>query len=111
VRVLVCGGRNYTDQEGIRAAILALPATTNVVVHGGAPGADSWAGYIAGMLGIPVEVHPADWARHGRAAGPIRNQEMLDSGIDLVVAFRGGVGTADMIRRAEKAGIEVRCYA
>jgi hypothetical protein len=53
----------------------------------------------------------ADWDKHGRAAGPIRNQQMLDEGKpDLVVAFLlpQGSGTLDMIRRTEKAGIEVR---
>jgi hypothetical protein len=68
------------------------------VIHGGANGAD----YIAGRWaqdtgGIPVEEFPADWNRHGNSAGPIRNQEMLDKGKpDLVVAFPGGRGTADI---------------
>src|SRR5690606_11824331 len=71
------------------------------LVHGGAPGADSEAAYVAAyLLEWPVEAHPADWQRHGRAAGPIRNQQMVDSGADLVIAFPGGRGTADLIRRA-----------
>ena len=49
---------------------------------------------------------PADWTKHGKAAGPIRNQKMLDECPDLVVAFPGGKGTADMVRRAMKAGID-----
>jgi hypothetical protein len=53
-------------------------------------------------------VYPADWAKHGRAASPIRNQQMLDEGRpNLVVAFPGGRGTADMVRRARSAGVEV----
>lgn len=51
----------------------------------------------------------ADWKTHGRAAGPIRNQRMIDEWKPtLVIAFAGGRGTADMIRRAKAAGIEVR---
>ena len=53
-------------------------------------------------------VAEADWAKHGRKAGPIRNQRMIDEGRpDLVVAFPGGTGTADMVERARVAGIRV----
>lgn len=56
----------------------------------------------------PVRAFPADWHRDGKAAGPIRNRRMLLEGMpDLVVAFPGGRGTADMVRRARAAGIEV----
>ncbi len=55
------------------------------------------------------EVYEADWHEHGRAAGPIRNARMIAEGRpDLVIAFPGGRGTADMVSRARKAGIEVR---
>ena len=54
-----------------------------------------------------IELFPADWKVRGRAAGHIRNQQMLDEGRPhLVVAFPGGRGTADMVRRARAAGIE-----
>jgi UDP-N-acetylmuramoylalanine-D-glutamate ligase len=57
---------------------------------------------------IPVETYEADWDTHGKAAGPIRNKRMLDEGKpDLVVAFPGGRGTANMISQARKAGVEV----
>jgi len=50
----------------------------------------------------------ANWRTHGKAAGPIRNQQMLDEGRPhLVVAFPGGTGTADMVRRAKAAGVPV----
>lgn len=109
VRVIVCGGRDYTDADAIRErlAVLHDAHSDAVVIHGAAPGADSWAGYIAGTLGFTVDVHPANWARHGKPAGPIRNQEMLDSGADLVIAFPGGRGTQDMVTRARRAGVPV----
>jgi hypothetical protein len=109
VRVIVCGGRDYTNEKAIRARLADLREAhpDAIVIHGAAPGADSWAGYIAGTLGLPVEVHSANWAKHGRAAGPIRNQEMLDSGADLVIAFPGGRGTLDMTTRAKNSGIPV----
>ena len=60
-----------------------------------------------------MRIFPADWIRHGRAAGPIRNEQMLREGCpDLVVAFHDdpglGRGTADMVRRALAAGVPVR---
>jgi predicted polyphosphate/ATP-dependent NAD kinase len=107
--VIVCGGRDYAEQSVIRERLTALRVEypSAVVIHGGAPGADSLAGHIAGRLGLEVEVHPANWAKHGRAAGPIRNREMLDSGADLVIAFPGGIGTANMITQASLMGVPV----
>ena len=59
-------------------------------------------------VGLPCAVYRADWEGLGRKAGPIRNQQMLDEGKpDLVVAFPGGRGTANMMRIAREAGIEV----
>jgi hypothetical protein len=81
-----------------------------LVIAGGARGADTLAVQEARARKppIPVRVYPADWRRHGKAAGPIRNQQMLDEGApDLVLAFPGGGGTADMVRRARRAGLEV----
>ena len=78
-----------------------------MLIHGGAPGAGAMAGWIGGTLGIEVEYHTAQWAKYGKAAGTMRNQEMLNSGIDSVVAFPGGRGTADMLSRARRAGVPI----
>jgi hypothetical protein len=78
------------------------------IIHGKAKGADSIADEWAAVNWLSVEEYEADWATHGKAAGPIRNQQMLDEGKpDMVVAFSGRTGTADMVRRARKAGISV----
>lgn len=58
-------------------------------------------------MGLGAETHRADWATYGDSAGPRRNQEMVDSGLDLLIAFPGGMGTADMVRRAKAAGVPV----
>jgi hypothetical protein len=109
VRVLVCGGRNYDDFECVRRTLDELLAgdADPVVIHGAARGADSLAGRWAIEHNVHVEACPADWNRHGRAAGPIRNQQMLDHKPDVVLAFPGGSGTKDMITRARRAGVPV----
>lgn len=110
MRLLVCGGRDFSDEKALREWMNeAVGANRDVtIIHGGARGADRLAGEIAAKAGVKVLVFPAKWDEHGRRAGPVRNQQMLDEGKpDLVLAAPGGAGTADMIRRAKAAGIEV----
>lgn len=107
MRVLVCGGRDYDDAARVAAELRKV--NPSIIIEGGATGADYCAAHWAAKAGVLVETFAADWKTHGRAAGPIRNQRMIDEGKpDLVIAFPGGRGTADMVRRARKAGIEVR---
>jgi len=57
---------------------------------------------------LAIRSFPADWEKDGLAAGPMRNQRMLDEGKpDLVIAFPGGRGTADMVQRAKAAHVRV----
>jgi len=108
--MLVCGGRDYADKERLHVVLNSCLHDWGVirVIAGGARGADSFAAQWAAAQEVECVVYPADWANLGRAAGPIRNQQMLDEGRPtLVVAFPGGRGTADMVRRARAAGIEV----
>ncbi|MEM1372475.1 MAG: DUF2493 domain-containing protein [Pseudomonadota bacterium] len=106
VRVLACGGRDYTDTATVYRTLRELRAT--VVIHGAARGADSFASRWAEQNGIEQESYPANWQRDGKAAGHIRNAEMLAKGKpDIVVAFSGGRGTADMVAKARKAGVQV----
>jgi len=109
MRVLVCGGRDYNDRAVLWYRLDSLgPPEVSAIISGMAPGADSLAAEWAKRFGFPLHAFPADWKKHGRAAGPIRNQRMLDEGKpDIVLAFPGGRGTADMIRRAEATGVKV----
>jgi hypothetical protein len=78
------------------------------LIHGAARGADALAADWAKQRGIHAIAYPADWAHEGRKAGPIRNQQMLNSGKPhIVIAFPGGKGTDDMISRSEAAGVPV----
>lgn len=108
-RVLVCGGRDYADYGTFCWHMHNIgQGGIECVIHGAAPGADGLAARWAKEVGIPVKAYPAAWNIHGPAAGPIRNQQMLDEGKpDLVIAFPGGRGTADMVRRAKAAGVKV----
>ena len=105
-RFAVTGGRTYGNRQAVHIALGHVPLSA-VLVHGAAPGADTLAATLWESFGGKTEAHPADWDRHGKAAGPLRNQEMVDSGIDLLIAFEGGRGTADMCRRAVAAGVRV----
>ena len=116
MRVLVCGGRDFNSRAFLELVldqhIGAQGHPDNprdVLIHGAARGADTLAAEWGKSRGLKVIAFPADWKRHGYKAGFIRNQEMLDVGKPtLVIAFPGGPGTRDMVRRAKKAAIEVR---
>lgn len=109
-RVLVCGGRDYKDVDAMYRILDAAHASNPIecLISGMARGADSIALMWADEHGIPVAPYPADWQGHGKGAGYIRNQQMLDEGKPrLVLAFPGGRGTDDMVRRSHKAGVPV----
>lgn len=111
MRVLVCGGRNFNDPLTLGSWLGGINKNhgpISLLIEGGARGADLMAREFAKWQNIPTKTFPADWDRHGKAAGHIRNKQMLDEGKpDLVVAFEGGRGTANMIEQARAAGIKV----
>lgn len=118
IGILVCGDRDWTDTETIRRELSRFPKGTRVI-HGAARGADEIAGRVATELEFEVIPFSADWPKYGSAAGPIRNQEMLESLLHqdpeepkLVLAFHRDLskskGTADMVKRARSAGVKVR---
>jgi hypothetical protein len=103
----VCGGRDYSDWVAADAVICEV--APELVIQGGASGADGLARRWAEERGIPCMTFPAAWDCYGVRAGPIRNKWMLEFGEpDLVLAFRGGAGTRDMVRQAEEKGVPVR---
>lgn len=115
MRLLVCGSRDYTDAETLFARLDAFAAEHQVelVIEGEARGADTLAREWAELRGIPVAKFPADWKRFGRAAGPIRNRQMLvDGKPDHVIAFPASEarGTWDMVRQAREVGVPVTLY-
>ena len=111
MRLLVCGGRDFDDFEVVNEELTWLSGSHHieVIIHGGARGADTLAGEWAKLCRIPVQVFRAQWGAHGRSAGPVRNRQMIVEGKpDFVLAFPGGRGTANMIEQAREAGITVK---
>lgn len=111
MRVLVCGGRDFSDETAVINALFRLEeehGDFTEVVHGGARGADILAGKFARLRRASEIIFRANWKRDGKAAGPLRNQRMLnETKPSLVIAFPGGRGTADMVRRSRAAGVTV----
>lgn len=114
MRVLVCGGRDYADRQALfdyleRIWRESAPVDALEIIQGGATGADALAREWCCQREVAYFNVPANWKMLGKAAGPIRNQRMIDEyRPDLVIAFPGGRGTADMVNRADKAGVPVR---
>lgn len=111
MKVLVCGGRNFSKLGLAWRALDQLHAeySFTLVIDGKASGADSIAHKWALHNNIPTEREPADWAKYGRSAGRIRNGLMITKyEPELIVAFPGGPGTDNMIKQATSAGIPVK---
>src|SRR6266446_3178326 len=107
MRLLVCGGRDFNHRELLFGVLDDLHAKIGVtcLIHGGAAGADALAARWASLRKIRAICFKADWDKYGRSAGPIRNDRMLHNGRpELVAAFPGDAGTADIVARARKAG-------
>lgn len=109
-RVLVCGGRDFTDRDFVFTTLDNFSLNHEVVclIAGGARGVDSLAKAWAVSRRIPTQIFPADWKKFGRAAGHLRNQQMLAEGKPtIVLAFPGGRGTENMVQRAEGSSVAV----
>lgn len=111
MKVIVCGGRHYCDQERVFKELDTIHKhggkPISMVIQGGAAGADRLGRFWAENRGVHCAAVHALWDAYGKAAGIFRNDAMLSLKPDLVIAFPGGRGTADMVGRAKLAGIKV----
>ena len=125
VRLLVTGDRDWADEKTMYGALLAFDNNRDwidevtkqqvTLVHGAARGADQMAERLAFMhFGWEVDPFEAEWEKYGKGAGAIRNQEMLDSGVDFALAFHANLkrskGTLDMIERLLRANVPLELY-
>jgi hypothetical protein len=131
MKLLVCGGRTYEDKDRLFDILDAmhLARPISMIIHGDAGkfydypdniavepgmlcgfwvGADKLAGQWAREHGVTEKFYKPEWSKYGKKAGPMRNQQMLDFEVpDFVVAFSGGRGTKDMVKRAREGGYRV----
>ena len=103
MKLIVAGGRNYKLTEKDWDAFLKVYGFHGVteIVSGGASGVDRCGEAFALKNNVPLKVFPAKWSEHGKAAGPIRNEEMAIYA-DAVILFKGGRGTQSMFNQAIK---------
>lgn len=111
-RLLVAGGRNFYNYKLIDKTLSEWLSSQQyscdeiILVHGDGNGtdriADQWAKYNC----IKTEPHPAPWKRYGPAAGPMRNEEIIESEIDYAILFPGGKGTADIQKKIINSGVD-----
>lgn len=109
-KILVCGGREYTNKDQLNRTLTRFHREDpiDILITGGATGADTLAARWAHRNFVNNEQHWAQWTKYGRAAGPIRNTKMLkESQPDCIIAFKGAAGTRDMINKALLAGLPV----
>lgn len=111
--LVVTGGRDFKDEDFVWMCLNSLRIKKSTKIHvGDALGVDyaalEWA--MSKHTGLRL-VYKADWDKYGKAAGPIRNKEMLEAAkkgaAPLVLAFPGGKGTANCVKQAKEMGLDV----
>jgi len=133
LRIIIAGGRDFNDYELLRKSVLnilaklsskqvngvtkvTLPKKSVEIVSGAAKGADTLGEQFANEFGLAIKRFPANWNKHGNAAGPIRNKQMAEyavckdnPGTGMLIAFWDGRsrGTKSMIELAERYGLIV----
>ena len=115
MRVAITGGRKIiTDIVAPYMDLVHTKIGITVLIEGEAIGIDKAGKAWAESCGVPVlafPIRPEDWRLYGLSAGPRRNQKMIDIGKpDILVAFPGGRGTGDMVRRSRAAGLRIIEY-
>lgn len=115
MKVIVAGTRKGISYDSVVSALtfcwVNLGIKPTLIIQGGAPGVDAHARRWAQEFKIPIKEYPADWNKYGKAAGPIRNKEMVNEG-DMLIAIWNGTspGTKNIIKLAEDKGISVRIF-
>lgn len=111
MKVIIAGGRDFTNYALVEDAIKCSAFEITQVVSGKAKGVDTLGEVWALANNVPVEAFPADWSQHGRAAGPIRNREMAEYADALIAIWDGeSKGTANMIQQARNKRLNVFIY-
>lgn len=107
MNILVCGGRDFSDYQLMSEVLSGYEDVADIIIHGGAKGADKMAGVWAKSNGVHSAEVGALWDNYGKSAGYKRNSAMLLLRPDLVIAFKGGAGTKMMVDLARRSNVEV----
>lgn len=108
MKVAIVGSRGVTDMAMLHAAVTEAEFPITHIVSGGALGVDTLAQALAKELCIPITIYYADWEAHGKAAGPIRNQLIVNEAVAMIaIRSRFSRGTTDAIKKAKAKGISV----
>jgi hypothetical protein len=107
VTTIIAGSRDITSMSLLEKAVSECPWNITKVFCGMARGGNTLGWQWAQHMGVPIDFFPAKWETQGSAAGPLRNQKMIDEGAEALLALWDGKsnGTRDMIQRADKAGL------
>lgn len=108
MKVIIAGSRDITDISHVHNAFMGCGFSISEVVSGMARGVDTLAIEFAKQIKVPVYGFPANWKKHGKGAGPIRNLEMANYAEALIAIWDGkSRGTEHMIKCAESKGLKV----
>lgn len=111
-RVIIAGGRYFSDYELLKEKcdefLKDKTSEEIVIINGHASGADSLGERYAQEKCYKIETYPADWKKYGRAAGPIRNEQMSNIANALIAFWDGkSKDTKSMLNLAKKKGLQV----
>lgn len=110
-KVIIAGGRDFTDYEYLKKECTLLIPENVEIVSGGAKGADFLGERFAKELGLSIKKFPANWNLHGKSAGPIRNKEMAEYADSLICFWDGeSRGTKNMIDEANRKSLEIHIF-
>jgi hypothetical protein len=113
MRIVVAGGRDFNNyallKEKLDYYLQNLPKENIIIISGTAKGADSLGERYAAENGLKCERFPADWNKHGKKAGILRNEDMANQS-DALIAFYDGQsrGTGHMIGYCKRKGLKVK---
>ena len=109
MKVIIAGGRHITDYDFLCKCIKDSGFDITEVVSGGAFGVDSMGEKWASENGVPIKEFPANWGAYGKAAGPMRNEEMAKYGEALILLWDGhSKGSGNMFMNAKKYKLHIR---
>lgn len=108
MKTIVAGSRHFTDYEVVKNAIETCGWKPSAILSGMASGVDTLGVQYATENNIQLLKYPANWYKHGKAAGPVRNRAMARAAEALIAIWDGeSRETKNMIEEAEKLDLKV----